>query len=253
MAKIPTQKSNNTNKVDYELVAPDIYPARMVRFVGLGTQAQRAYQGKEKEPAPKVAVMFELYDPETGEPKMVKGKTAEGEIVERPSCVFKDYFLFPGAERGNVYDLSKALDPTITKVADDFEWFISRLGAPLMVEVTHYPKKDGTTGTSVGSVTGISRMVSKVMPPATSDLVGFDPYDGDIEKYAKAYSLIFNFQRTALAEAFDAQYIPLAGTEPQKFDDEKEEKSAPMATTTQSSPEAHSETNYEDDEDERPF
>lgn len=224
MAKIPTQQRTNTNKTTYETLPEGLYPARLVRFVGLGTQPQKAFQGQAKDPAPKVTLMFELFNPETGEPLDVKGVDSEGTEVLRPSCVFSEMFLFPGAERGKVFDMSKALDSTVKKVADDFDWFIERLGSPVMVDIGHYPKNDGTTGTSVKSIVPIAKMVSKSMPEARSELVGFDPYSTDIEKNQIAYAKMFNFQRKILEEAIDAKHIPLAGTEPIKFGDEETPK-----------------------------
>lgn len=223
MAKIPTAP-RASNKTTYDTLPKDLYPARMVRFVGLGTQPQPEYKGQAKDPAPKVAVMFELFDPETGDVLDVRGVDSEGNEVFKPSCVFTDMFLFPGAERGKVFDMSKALDSSVTKVADDFDWFIDRLGAPVMVEIDHYPKKDGTVGTKISSIVPVSKMVAKSMPEARSELVGFDPYDGDVEKYKIPYAKLFGFQRDILKEALDSKHIPLAGTEPVKLGDDEAPK-----------------------------
>lgn len=263
MAKIPSSRQAKTSKVVYETTKEGLYPARLIRFAGLGTQPQPAYDGQEKPDAPKVALQFELYDPKTAKPLDVVGTNTEtNETVSRPSCVFQDYYLFPGATRGKVFELVQALDPSVDRVPDDFEWFLARLGAPVQVKVATYKKKDGTLGVKVAGVTGVSDFVSNAMEPARSELVGFDPYDGNIEKYERAYAQLYPFQRTMLKEAGDAQYIPLAGTDPVKIDDnpanpnnkptETANPASGRTAPTQHTP-AEPTGNWEDDDSERPF
>lgn len=261
MAKIPSSRAPKTSKVVYETTTAGLYPARLVRFAGLGTQPQPAYEGQAKDPAPKVAVMFELYDPKTAQPLDVIGTNTEtNEKVARPSCVFQDYFLFPGATRGKVFELAKALDPTIEKVPDNFEWFLDRLSAPVQVQVALYKKRDGSFGVKVASVTGASDFVANAMAPARSELVGFDPYDDNVEKFGRAYAQLFNFQRDMLKEASDAQYIALAGTEPMKIDDnpantDNKPASSPAASHTHN-PSSNPDVGggmAEDEDDDRPF
>lgn len=251
MAKIPTQQRANTNKTKYETVPEGLYPARLVRFVGLGSQPQPEYQGQVKDPAPKVAAVFELYDQATGEPLDSVGIDSDGNEVKNPACVFQDYFLFPGATRGKVFELSESIDSKVQKVADDFDWFIERLGAPVQVQVVNYPKKDGSTGAKVKKTTGLSPMISRNLPPARSELVGFDPYEQDPKKYEKEYAKLFNFQRGIIKDALDAQYIPLAGTEPIKLDDA--EHSAPQEESKGNPYTSEPNVYEEDDGDDRPF
>ncbi|WWV91958.1 hypothetical protein [Escherichia phage PJNS034] len=259
MAKIPSSRSAKVSKVQYEATKPGLYPARLVRFTGLGTQPQPEFQGQAKDPAPKVAVMFELYDPQTAKPLDVIGVNIETEEkVARPSCVFQDYFLFPGATRGKVFELTQALDASMEKVPDDFEWFLSRLGAPVQVQVGNYKKKDGSVGVKVVSVTGVNSFVSNAMEPARSELVGFDPYDDNVEKFERAYAQMFPFQRTMLKDALDAKHIPLAGTEPVKIDDnpantENRQTSKPETTVTQTGSAPSEPTGNWEDDDDRPF
>lgn len=262
MAKIPSSRAPKTSKVVYDTTKAGLYPARLVRFAGLGTQPQPAYDGQAKDPAPKVAVMFELYDPQTAKPLDVIGTNTEtNEKVNRPSCVFQDYYLFPGATRGKVFELAKALDPSIEKVPDNFEWFLDRLSTPVQVQVGNYNKKDGTIGVKVASVTGVSSFVANAMEPARSELVGFDPYDDNVEKFGRAYAQLFGFQRDMLKDAQDAQYIPLAGTQPMKIDDnpantDNSQASASTTTTTYSAPDANPDVGggmAADEDDDRPF
>ena len=242
MSKIPSIHTPKP-KTTYSSISDGMYPARLVRFVGLGVQPQPEFKDKvtgvvqKKSPAFKVALTFELYDPETLEPLDVTGTTPEGETVLRPSCVFQDYFLFPGGERGNVFDMCNAIQAGTTRVPDDLDWFLQRLGAPLQLNVGTYPKKDGTRGSKVTGVSGLAPFVIKQMAPARTDLVGFDPYvdDGSTDL---AYSKIYNFQRTILSEALDSAHIPLAGTEAKKFDEEAPTQ-APTHAYEQPAQQAH--------------
>lgn len=236
MAKIPTTRKS-TPRTAYSSIAAGMYPARLTRFVGLGVQEQPEWDGQKKDPAFKVALTFELYNPSDLTPLDVTGVTPEGETVNRPSCVFQDYFLFPGAERGKVFELCQALEPGLKRVPDDMSWFIERLGAPLQVTVGTYPKKDGTTGAKVTNVTGVAPFISNQLQPARTDIVGFDPYE-EAEKMELAYSKLYPFQRTILTEAHDSQYIPLAGTEPKKFEKDEPSAQSQQAPAQQAAPAA---------------
>lgn len=217
---IPTTPKAKT-KTEYELIKGDRYPARLTRIVGLGMQPQPEWKGEKKDPAFKVALTFELYNPEDCSPLVVNGVTAEGEKVTRPACVFQDMFFFPGAKRGKVFDLCSAIQAGIESVPSDFNWFVDRLGSPVNLEVEQWTsKKDPTKkGVSVKGVSGISKMQSNAMAPAVTDLVSFFPYaenDANDIGYAKA----FPFQRDILATAVDAQNIPYAGKEPKDLSDD---------------------------------
>lgn len=228
---IPSTPSNS-KKTKYKVLEEGLYPARLVRFVGLGVQPQPEFQGQAKSPAFKVAAQWELYD--DNDPTVMLRAVEineEGKEVptERPSCMFQEMFLFPNAERGKVFDMCKAFDNTIAKSPDNLEWFFDRLGQAAMVLVKKYPKKDGTFGNSITGVQGILPMVAKMMPQATSTLVSFNPYADD-EDNKVAYAHMYNFQRDILKQAEDAKNIPLAGTQPIKLDAvNAEEAKAPEA------------------------
>lgn len=239
MAKIPSTKTSSTKKTTYPHIEPNRYPARMVRFIGLGVQDQPVWKDQVKEPAFKVSIAYELYDPETLKPLSVIGVDSEGNETEpRPSCVFQDYFLFPGAKRGKVFDLCQAIEPSLQKSPDDIEWFIERLGTPLTVTVDTYPRKDGTFGNKVTDVSGMAAFMAKQLEQARTKLVGFDPYESE-DKMEDAYAELYPYQRTILEDAHDAKHIPLAGKEPKKFE---KEAGAPHAAKDEQA-----------DDDDRPF
>lgn len=209
MAKIPQTRSASGSKAKYDVIPNDVYEARIVRFIGLGVQEQPEYQGQKKEPAFKCAIQFELIGVDA------TGTDGEGKPIEagRPSCVFKDFYLFPRAKRGGVFDLCNILEPGIEKVPEDLDWFISKLGEPLMVEVGSYKTGAGDLRNKVVGISPMSSRAKAKLDPARADLVGFDPYVDSPEMMGQ-YSKLFKFQREILAEAHDREVIPFAGKEP---------------------------------------
>lgn len=238
MAKIPTTRTSTASKTTYNALADGDYPARIVRFIGLGVQEQPMYQGEKKDPAFKCSIQFELIGVDA------IGVDSEGKQIEpRPSCQFKDYYLFPNAKRGNVFDLCRMLDPSIDKVPADLDWFLNRLGEIVNVNVGHYKAKDGTIKNKVVSVNAIPSMFKNQIGPARSELVGFCPYT-DTPEMMIAYSKLFKFQREMLVEAIDAEHIPFSGKEPLKQD--AAAPSAPRTTSANQAP-AGNDVPFDDD------
>lgn len=214
MSTIPSMSSSKKSRTVYDAIDNDVYDARIVRFIGLGVQEQPEWQGEKKSPAFKCSIAFELIDIDA------TGRTFENDadkvgkpIDPRPSCQFKDYYLFPGAKRGGVFDLCKAIDPTITEVPRNLDWFLDKLGEVVSVGVGSYTTKAGITRNKVTSVGAVSSRNKPKVGEARSELVGFDPYV-DSPDMMTAYSKVYKFQREMIAEAKDAQHIPFAGKEP---------------------------------------
>lgn len=211
---IPSTSSSKKSRTVYDPVENDVYDARIVRFIGLGVQEQPEWQGEKKSPAFKCSVAFELIDVDA------TGRTFEGDddrvgkpIDPRPSCMFKDYYLFPGAKRGGVFDLCKAIDPTITEVPRNLEWFIDHLNEVVSIGVGSYTTKAGITRNKVTSVGAVSSRNKPKVGEARSEIVGFNPYI-DTPDMVQAYSKVYKFQRDILSEAHDSKNIPFAGKEP---------------------------------------
>lgn len=238
MAKIPSNKTSKFPKVTYDLLKKGDYDARLVRFVGLGVQEQPAYQGQAKAPAFKCALTFELIDTDA------VGHTEDGETTTKPACMFVDYFLFPGAKRGKVFELCEILEPGIESVPEDMDWFKARLGSVVNIKVGSYMNKK--TNTERNCVDGISPIPAKYQAgigAARSETVFFDPYE-DNEGMFKAYSDLYPFQREQLTEAKDSDQMPFAGKEPAK-------KASPTDSDSGASSNAASTTQVEDDD--KPF
>lgn len=243
MAKIPsTQKPSKFPKVIYDVLEDGDYPARIVRYVGLGTQEQPEYQGQKKDPAFKCSFAFELIGVDA------TGKDEEGTPIDpRPACQFGDFYLFPGAQRGKVFDLCKVLDPKIERVPDDQTWFIERLGSIVNVQVGHYKTKAGDKRNKIVGIGAVPTMFKNQVGEARLEYVGFDPYEDNLDMF-QSYSKLFKFQRDILSEAFDAEHIPFAGKDPAK---QSEQASANSDTKPASKPATVA--GDTDDENDTPF
>lgn len=198
MSKIPSVKSNKT--IVYDVIKDGAYPGRFISFVGLGIQEQQPYQGKKKSPAFTAHIGIELVG------KDATGKDGEGKPIEpRPAVVFGDMPIFPGAKRGKAFDLAKCLDPSVDAVPGDLDWFISRLGEPLVVTVGNYTNTKGVTRNKIAS---ISRIIEGLtVADARADKVGFDPYDGS-DQMREQHSKLAKFQYDILAKAIDSGLMP---------------------------------------------
>lgn len=253
MAKIPSTRSARPSR-SYDVIADGDYDARIVRFVGVGVQDQPAYEGVAKDPAFKCFIQFELIDVNA------TGVDSEGKALEpSPACQFKDYFLFPGAKRGNVFNLCQAIDPSIQAVPSDLTWFTeTMLGKVVNVKVGHYVGKDGKARNKVVAVTPIPTKYQAGVGQARCEMVGFDPYE-ETEAMKVAYAKLPKFQRDVLAEAKDAQHMPFAGTEPMKLESNKAPStptsSNPYASRQEPQRQAAPASNYVDEgfDDEVPF
>lgn len=238
MSMIPTTRTATAKKFNYDAIADDVYEARLVRFIGLGVQDQPEWNGEKKAPAFKCSLQYELIGMDA------TGTDSDGNPIDpRPACVFQDVYLFPGSQRGKVFDLCRALDPSIQRVPNTLDWFAEKLSAPLMVQVGHYVGKDGNKRNKVVGVSGMSARVRNSLPAARSELLSFDPYVETPEMLI-AYAKLPKFQRDMLTEAHDTKHIKLAGTEPVKQDNAA--PSAPKPATKPTAAPAEEEFNFDD-------
>lgn len=234
MTSIPTMRTNTAAK--YNAIPADTYPARLVRFVGLGIQDQPEFQGQKKDPAFKCSIQFELVGVNA------TGTKPDGSPLDpRPACVFQDYFLFPGASRGKVYDLCRAIDASMEKAPGNLEWFTGKLGEAVLVQVGTYKTKTGETRNKVVAVSPMPSFMKGGLDAAKCDIVGFNPYVDNDSNFA-SYSKLFKFQRDMLMEAHDTKNIPFAGKEPSLPTNDK------TVTTKTVSPDASVSNAAEDDD-----
>lgn len=220
---IPTMR-NTGPKNAWDSIENDTYEARLVKAIGLGIQEQPEYKGQKKNPAFKIALTYELIDIDA------TGVDKDGNPLEpRPACQFRDYFLFPGATRGGVFDLVRAIDPSLECVPNNLEWFESALGSVLNVEVGSYVGRDGRTRNKVLGVSPVPSRNKERVGPARCETQFFNPYV-ETEDMLQSYSKLFKFQRDILAEAHDKDLIPFAGKDPmQNGAEEQSDNSKPKA------------------------
>jgi hypothetical protein len=234
MSTIPGAQSNKPKRIfQYDLIPNGDYPARIARFTGLGTHPQPPYQGQAKDPAFKSSFAFELIGLDTSGVIIENVGTAEETktiMDPKPACQFADYFMFPGAKRGKVFELCNVLEPGITKVPDEMRWFEKHLGSIVSITVGKYEVKNGPNKgafrNTIKAVGAIPTMFKDQVGEPRAETNFFDPYADSVEMFA-SYSRLYKFQRDVLTEALDSQYIVYAGKEPQA-PEEKESAAAPV-------------------------
>ncbi|MCS5737451.1 hypothetical protein, partial [Herbiconiux daphne] len=133
---IPSTRSSKKSFTVYDAIPDGDYPARIVRFIGLGVQEQPEFKGEKKSPAFKATFAFELIDVDATGTEYENDQDKVGKAIDpRPSCQFLDAYLFPGAGRGKIFDLVQVLDPSVKEVPGNLEWFMDRLGEIVSVRV----------------------------------------------------------------------------------------------------------------------
>ena len=232
----------------YTIVYPkmdsDTYEGRIVRVVSLGMHPKTKLipQGNSWIPSPnpadtqdcfKMTFQIEIIGLNAAGVKweLIDEKWEEVETYqERPVSVFHDVWVYPNATRGNFFDMLKAVDPDLTKVPSDLEYYgDTLLGAPINVMIKVNPDKKYTEAdrkagkprryfNNVKAITGMSNRMKQSLPEAVSPLLFFNCFDGS-EKMEAVYAELPKFQRELLAEASDAASIPFAGTEPKEYVD----------------------------------
>ncbi|MCS5737467.1 hypothetical protein, partial [Herbiconiux daphne] len=120
---IPSTRSSKKSFTVYDAIADGDYPARIVRFIGLGVQEQPEFKGEKKSPAFKCTFALELIDVDATGTEYENDQDKVGKPIEpRPSCQFMDAYLFPGASRGKVFEMCQVIDPSVKEVPGNLEW-----------------------------------------------------------------------------------------------------------------------------------
>lgn len=208
LTAIPSM-TNTGPKILWDSIENDIYEARIVKCIGLGVQEQKPYKGQTKQPKFEMAITFELIDVDAN------GVDRDGKPVEpRPACQFKTYPLHPGAKMGGVYNLVRAIDPSLEKVPSNLEWFESIIGSVINVEVGSYVNKQGRTVNCVNGVSPVPSRNKDRIGSARTETLFFNPY-ADTPEMTNAYSKLYKFQRDRMVEALDSDNMPYAGKEPE--------------------------------------
>ncbi|MFW3388423.1 UNVERIFIED_CONTAM: hypothetical protein RF648_20760, partial [Kocuria sp. CPCC 205274] len=175
---IPTTRTSKKSFTVYDVIPDGDYPARLVRFVGLGVQEQPEFKGEKKAPAFKCSFAFELIGVNATGTEYENDQDKVGKPIEaRPACQFLDAYLFPGAGRGKVFDLCQMIDPSIKEVPGNLEWFMGQLGQIVSVRVGSYKTKKGDSRNKIVAVTSIPSMFKSQVGEAKSEFLAFNPYE----------------------------------------------------------------------------
>lgn len=199
MAKL---KSNNTgSQYTYSAIEDDVYEARLARFVLVGMQPQRAYEGKAKPDAILAKCGFELI----GETVTVTDK--DGNSEERPAMVFYDIVVpAGGCTRGKLFDMIQALGCG-EETFHDSEEYKDLVGLPLMVDVGHYTNKDDKQVTCVNGVSKMTKKNKANLDDLSVDPVFFCCYT-DSDDMKQTYAGLGKFLQDKMSEASDKDDIP---------------------------------------------
>ena len=169
---VNASKVTGGGKSNIPPLEPGSYPARIQSVIDLGLQAQRPYQGQDKQPAHELMLTYELSD------EFLLDE--DGQVQEdKPRFVSDRFPLFPlNAEKAKSTKRYLALDPTQEHGGD----FGALLGMPVTVTITQ--SKPTANGRIYNNVAGIAPMRSKEadkLPALVNDQVLFDLDEPDMQ------------------------------------------------------------------------
>lgn len=153
------------------------YPARLVRFIDMGIQPQRPYQGQDKPPAHEVDWTYELLDVFMVDKDGNEDETKPRWISERFPVHRLEADLAKSTKR------YKALDPNM-----DFDGDMSALvGQPCMVTIVHGENKKDPTRPyeNIGNVTTMRAKEAAKAPELKNDPQVFLLDEPDMEVFNK--------------------------------------------------------------------
>lgn len=154
------------------LIEVGTYPARLIRVLDMGMQAQAPYQGQDKPPAHMVDFTYELLDV-----FMVDKDGKEDE--EKPRWISETFPLHhPSADLAKSTKRAKALDPN-----DDFKFDLTAMvGQPCMLTIVQKQSK-GNTYANVGNITVMRAKDVEKAPKLKNEPVVFTLDDPDLEVF----------------------------------------------------------------------
>lgn len=160
--------------VKQPLIEVGTVPARLVRVIDLGIQAQNPYQGQEKPPAHMVDFTYELLD-------VFMTDKDGNEDETKPRWISETFPLHnPSADLAKSTKRVKALDPN-----NNFEYDLTKLvGAPCMVTIGHKQSKGNTYANVIG-VTPMRAKDAERAPALKNDSVVFTLDDPDMDVFNK--------------------------------------------------------------------
>ena len=173
MALKAPANSQNSKFTKQDALEPGTYPARVVRVLDLGLQAQTDFTTKEpKKPQNMISVTYELVD-------VFMADEEGNDIEDKPRWISdKDFPLHPmSSDLATSTKRMLAIDPSSNA---DGDWS-QVLGFPCMVTVGNYTGQDGSLKDKVLNVTAVRARDAARMPELQNDAKFFDLDEPDVE------------------------------------------------------------------------
>lgn len=152
------------------------YPGRLVAAIDVGVQPRKPFNGQEKPPIHQVALTYELLD------EFLKDEDGE-DMLDKPRWVTEIMpFYGPGATKSTIAKRYAALDPS-----NEHDGDLGRLlGVPVMVTITHNPKKGGEgVWVNVESIATMRAKDAEKAPQLVNPSILFDMDSPDPEAFEK--------------------------------------------------------------------
>jgi hypothetical protein len=165
-------KTVPSNYVQRETLEAGTYPARLVQVIDLGLQPQ-SYLGEQKEPAPMIALTYELLD------EYLKDEDGQDDLT-KPRWITERFPLSNlRSQRAKSTARYNTLDPS-GKANGDFSQL---LGTPVNITIVLNPSKKDPTRVyeNIGAVTTMRLRDAEKARVLVNPAVAFDTDDPDME------------------------------------------------------------------------
>lgn len=189
----------SANASTYSLLEDDVYPARIVKVLFMGTQAQRAYKGKEKPDAVKARVTYEIIGETTTQ-------TRDGESKELIAQITETLAVPRGGQ--SMGKMAALLTTVLGKEetfadTDDYQQLLNKA---VNVQVDTYTTANGKYN-GVKSVTALGNKARAGLAEAQIPQEFFCPYTNS-DEMKLLWSQMMSWQQEIIQGASDKQYIP---------------------------------------------
>ena len=198
MAIIASTPSANAST--YSILEDDVYPARLVKIVFLGSQPQKPFEGKEKPDAVKARITYEII----GETTTQTNKDGEEKEL---TCILGETITVPpgGRSMGKMFDLLDTILGAKETFADtdDYQQLLNK---PVNLQVDNYTTKYGNHN-GIKAVTALGKKAAAGLAEAVTKQEFFCPYTNS-DEMKLLWSQLQNYQQDIIKAASDKQYIP---------------------------------------------
>lgn len=161
---------NSGDRVEQPVIEAGMYPSRIVQMIDLGLQAQRPYQGKEKNPANEIMITYELVD------TFCIDKDGN-EMEDKPRWISETLPLYSiDQEKAKSTQRYKAVDPE-----DAYDGDFSKLVEEAVNVSLVHNKVGDKTYVNVAGISGMRPKDAAKCPELKNPAKVFDLDDPDME------------------------------------------------------------------------